>query len=109
MDEQVIGFPKEADKGVPVKKPGRKHGFSDASYYIWRSKYRGRGDLGCEASEGAGYRERAPEEVASRGDAGESGHARSAWKKTLTTPALASWYGGCRREVCRSGGAFRSS
>jgi putative transposase len=32
---------KEADKGVPVKELCRKHGFSDASYYLWRSKYGG--------------------------------------------------------------------
>jgi putative transposase len=38
-EEQIIGFLKEADKGVPVKELCRKHGFSDASYYLWRSKY----------------------------------------------------------------------
>jgi putative transposase len=40
-EEQIIGFLKEADKGVPVKELCRKHGFSDASYYLWRSKYGG--------------------------------------------------------------------
>ena len=26
---------------MPIKKIGRKHGFSDASFYKWRSKYAG--------------------------------------------------------------------
>jgi putative transposase len=40
-EEQIIGFPKEAEAGVPVKELCRKHGFSDASFYTWRSKYGG--------------------------------------------------------------------
>ena len=40
-EEQIIGFLKEADKGVPVKELCRKHGFSEPSYYAWRSKYGG--------------------------------------------------------------------
>jgi len=40
-EEQIIGFLREADRGVPVKELCRKHGFSDASYYLWRSKYGG--------------------------------------------------------------------
>lgn len=40
-EEQIIGFLKEADKGVPVKELCRKHGFSDASFYPWRGKYGG--------------------------------------------------------------------
>jgi putative transposase len=37
-DEQIIGFLKEADSGMPVKELCRRHGFSDASFYAWRSK-----------------------------------------------------------------------
>jgi putative transposase len=40
-DEQIIGFLKQADSGVAVKDLGRKHGFSDASFYKWRAKYGG--------------------------------------------------------------------
>lgn len=40
-EEQIIGFLREADKGVAVKDLFRRHGFSDASYYLWRSKYGG--------------------------------------------------------------------
>ena len=40
-EEQIIGFLREGDKGVPVKELCRKHGFSEASYYLWRSKFGG--------------------------------------------------------------------
>ena len=40
-EEQIIGFLREADRGVPVKELCRKHGFSEASYYLWRSKFGG--------------------------------------------------------------------
>jgi putative transposase len=40
-EEQIIGFLKEADGGVQVKELARKHGFSDASFYLWRSKFGG--------------------------------------------------------------------
>ncbi len=40
-EEQIIGFLREADKGVPVKELCRKHGFSEASFYLWRGKYGG--------------------------------------------------------------------
>jgi putative transposase len=40
-EEQIIGFLKEGDGGVPVKELCRKHGFSDASFYLWRSKFGG--------------------------------------------------------------------
>ncbi len=40
-EEQIIGFLREADSGLPVKDLCRKHGFSEASYYLWRSKFGG--------------------------------------------------------------------
>ena len=40
-EEQIIGFLKEADKGVSVKDLCRRHGFSEASYYLWRGKFGG--------------------------------------------------------------------
>jgi putative transposase len=39
--EQIIGFLRAADKGVAVKELCRKHGFSEANYYLWRSKFGG--------------------------------------------------------------------
>jgi putative transposase len=40
-EEQIIGFLREADAGLPVKELCRRHGFSEASYYLWRNKYGG--------------------------------------------------------------------
>ncbi|MDR6395204.1 putative transposase [Herbaspirillum seropedicae] len=40
-EEQIIGFLKEADSGLPVVELCRKHGFSDASCYKWKAKYGG--------------------------------------------------------------------
>lgn len=40
-EEQIIGFLKEVDSGIPVKELCRKHGFSETSYYLWRSKFGG--------------------------------------------------------------------
>ena len=40
-EEQIIGFLKEADSGVKLKDLCRRHGFSEGSYYLWRSKYGG--------------------------------------------------------------------
>jgi putative transposase len=40
-EEQIIGFLKEAEAGMPVKELCRTHGFSDASFYTWRAKFGG--------------------------------------------------------------------
>ncbi|MDR6641894.1 putative transposase [Luteibacter sp. 1214] len=40
-EEQIIGFLREVEAGMPVKDLCRKHGFSEASYYLWRSKFGG--------------------------------------------------------------------
>ena len=40
-EEQIIGFLREGDKGVAVKELCRRHAFSEASYYLWRSKFGG--------------------------------------------------------------------
>ena len=40
-EEQIIGFLKQAEAGMPVKDLCRRHGFSEASYYLWRSKFGG--------------------------------------------------------------------
>ena len=40
-EEQIIGFLRQAEVGMPIKEIkeiGRQHGFSDASFYKWRSK-----------------------------------------------------------------------
>lgn len=40
-EEQIIGILREAQAGVAVKELCRKYGFSDATFYNWRSKYGG--------------------------------------------------------------------
>ena len=40
-EEQIIGFLREADAGLPIKDLCRRHGFSEASYYLWRGKFGG--------------------------------------------------------------------
>ena len=40
-EEQIIGFLKQADAGMPIKELCRKGGFSDATFYKWRSKFGG--------------------------------------------------------------------
>src|SRR5512142_2521795 len=40
-EEQIIGFLKQAEAGMPVAEICRKGGFSDATFYKWRSKFGG--------------------------------------------------------------------
>jgi putative transposase len=40
-EEQIIGFLKQAEAGVPVMELCRQYGFSDASFYTWRAKFGG--------------------------------------------------------------------
>ncbi len=40
-EEQIIGFLREAETGLAVAELCRRHGLSEASYYLWRSKFGG--------------------------------------------------------------------
>ena len=40
-EEQIIGFLKQADAGMPIKGLCRQGGFSDATFYKWRAKFGG--------------------------------------------------------------------
>lgn len=40
-EEQIISFLRETEAGVAVKDLCRRYGFSEASYYLWRSKFGG--------------------------------------------------------------------
>ena len=51
-EEQIIGFLKQAEVGMPVAEICRKGGFSDATFYKWRSKFGG-----MEASDAKRLRE----------------------------------------------------
>jgi putative transposase len=41
-EEQIIGFLRQAEAGMPIKEIGRKHGFSDASFCKWRAQCGGK-------------------------------------------------------------------
>ncbi len=72
-EAQIVSFLREADAGIPVKELCRKHGFSDASYYLWRSKFGGMSRIGRLTPEGARNREPSAQEVARRVPPGERG------------------------------------
>jgi putative transposase len=40
-EEQIIGFLRETEVGLAVAELCLRHGFSEASYYLWRSKFGG--------------------------------------------------------------------
>jgi putative transposase len=40
-EEQIVSFLKESEAGVSVADICRKYGFSDQTFYKWRSKYGG--------------------------------------------------------------------
>ena len=40
-EAQIIDFLRQVEAGMPIKGIGREHGFSDASFCNWRSKYGG--------------------------------------------------------------------
>ena len=40
-EEQIIGFLRQAEAGMPVKELCRQGGFSDAAFYKWRAKFGG--------------------------------------------------------------------
>jgi hypothetical protein len=49
-EEQIIGFLKEADRGVPVKELCRKHGFFGCQLLPVAQQIRRHGCVGCEAA-----------------------------------------------------------
>lgn len=40
-EEQIIGFLKQAELGMAIKEVCRQGGFSEATFYKWRSRYGG--------------------------------------------------------------------
>jgi putative transposase len=40
-EEQIIAILKEAENGEKITELCRRHGISDATFYVWRSKYGG--------------------------------------------------------------------
>lgn len=69
-EEQIIGFLRGAEVGLPIKELCRRHGFSEAFLpqvlQVWLDEH-----VGCQAPEGAGKRKFPAEENARRVDAGD--------------------------------------
>ena len=40
-EEQIIGFLRQAEAGMPIKELCRNGGFSDDTFYKWRAKFGG--------------------------------------------------------------------
>ena len=53
-EEQIVGILRQAEQGLPVKELCRTHGFSEATFYNWRTRYGG-----LEQSEVSRLRKRA--------------------------------------------------
>ena len=67
-NEQIIGFLKQADAGMSVKELCRSDGFSQTTFYKWRSRFGG-----IEPSDAAKLREL---EVKNK-------NSRSSWLKSI--------------------------
>ena len=83
-EEQIIGFLKQAEAGVPIKELCRQHGFSDASFYTWRAKFRRHERSGRQAPEGIGNRECQAQALACRVDSGRRSAQSGTQPKTLS-------------------------
>lgn len=65
-DEQVLGFLCEAEAGVAIKDRCRRYGVSEASYYLWRSKFVGMSVPDAKRLKNLEAEKRAAEEAAGR-------------------------------------------
>ncbi|WP_334159284.1 transposase [Oryzomicrobium sp.] len=83
FSEDIIGFLREAEVGLPIKELCRRHGFSEASYYLWRSKFGGM----SQTPQGTRGRERPAQAHAGQRHARERDHQGSAAKKVVIAPA----------------------
>ena len=61
-EEQIIGFLRQAEAGMPIKELCRNGGFSDATFYKWRAKFGG-----TQVSEAQRLRESKPRTPSSSG------------------------------------------
>ena len=86
-EAQIIGFLRESEAGLPVKDLCRRHGFSEASYYLWRNKFGGMTVSDAKRLKELIAENTAAEEAAGRVRAGKRGDARRVAKKVVTAPA----------------------
>ena len=92
-EAQIIGFLRETEAGLPVKDLCRRHGFSEASYYLWRSKFGGMSVSDAKRLKELENRKRPAQEALGGIAARDRGDPRGAAKNMVTAPV--------RREVVR--------
>ena len=115
-EEQIIGFLKQAEAGMAVAEICRKGGFSDATFYKWRAKFRRHRSFGCEAAARVGGGELPAEEAAGRGAPGHAcaeersrGKAIAPQAKREAIGRLVREHGLSERRACRLVGLSRDS
>nr|WP_257608314.1 IS3 family transposase [Xanthomonas hortorum] len=86
-EEQIIGFLREAEAGVAIKDLCRRHGFSEASYYLWRSKFGGMSVPDAKRLKDLEAENSSAEEVAGRAAIRERPDQGCAAKKVVSAPA----------------------
>ncbi|QEO97691.1 transposase [Xanthomonas oryzae pv. oryzicola] len=103
-EEQIIGFLREAEAGMPIKDLCRRHGFSEASYYLWRSKFGGMSVPDAQRLKDLEAEKHATEEVAGRAGVPERPDQGCAAKKMVSAPArralVREWIEGGASERC---------
>jgi len=95
-EEQIIGFLREADAGMPIKELCRKHGFSEPSYYAWKAKFGGMKVSDAQRLKALEAGEHEAEEAAGELDARSRRDARGAEGKIVAVSARREVVGSCR-------------
>lgn len=85
-EEQIIGFLREAKAGLQVKELCRQHGFSEASYYLWRSKFGGMSVSDAKRLKELEAENPRLKKLAGRVDPGKRSHPGSLAKKVVSAP-----------------------
>ena len=106
-EERIIGFPRQADKGVAVKGLCRGHGFSEASCYVWRSNYGGMDVSDAKRLKALETENALLKKLLARSMLENEVTSETLRKKWYPPRHVASWCGGCKREDWRNDAAWR--
>ena len=98
-EEQIIGCLREAEKGVAVKELCRKHNFSEASYYLWRSKFGGMDVSDVKWLKALETENARPKKLLAESMLANEVTREALRKKWWPPQCVVSWCGGCERRV----------